>query len=159
MATKPLGRAPLQIAFRPSKIRADAQARGALMAMAAKVQDEAHWQSILAKAETDAQREELERVIGPLLAFRRPDTACTTPECDSGEPGVWQPVLVVANPVDPTDTSWVPIELRLCDTCKAEASVEHFVTDDIWRQIIHAWDQPQWPPVRRLTRLTWDRTH
>lgn len=149
----------VHISQKPSPVRLAAQQRSQLHEMAAKVQDEAHWQSILKTAETDEQREELERVVGPLLHWRKPSTACTTPECSS-DLGVWQPVLVVASPLDPEVTSWVPIELRLCEACKADAVLADFMTDHIWRQVLDAWPHNSVPPpVRRLTTLQWDRIH
>lgn len=131
--------------------------RQAVQRLISNVQDEAHWQQILASAGTDAQREELERVCGRMLPFRRA-APCTTPGCDSGEAGIWQPSLVVACPRTPTDPSWVPIELRLCDACKQDATVRDFLTPDIWSQILTAWDGPE-PPVQRLTTLAFDRIH
>lgn len=132
--------------------------RQAVQRMAARVQDETHWGQILASAETDAVRAELERVVGPLLAFRRA-APCTTPDCDSGKHGQWQPVLVVANPLEADTPSWVPIELRLCDDCKKDARLKDFLTDGIWAQVLKAWSADTLPPVRRLTRLQFDRIH
>jgi hypothetical protein len=123
------------------------------------VTDETHWQHILASAHTEEQREELERVVAPLLVFRRA-AVCTTPECVSGQPGVYQPVLEVRSPLAAEDVAYVPIErLRLCEQCKAEAKVQHFLTDDIWQQIMGAWTESTIPPVRRLTTLAFDRVH
>ena len=132
--------------------------RQAVQSLANRVSDEAHWQQILSTTQTQEQREELERVVGPMLSFRR-SAPCTTPECESGEHGVWQPVLVVASPLAPDEPSWVPIELKLCTSCKESASVEHFLTDDIWAQVLSAWPDPTLPPVRRLVTLQFDRVH
>lgn len=131
--------------------------RQAVQRLANAVQDEAHWAQVLDSAETPEQRAELERVVAPMLRFRRA-AVCTTPDCASGEPGIWQPVLVVASPLE-AGQSWVPIELRLCETCKADARVSDFLTDGIWEQILAQWDALAPPPVRRLTSLTFDRVH
>lgn len=138
--------------------------RAALARMASQVQDEAHWRQILSNADTDAQREELERVIGPMLTFRRA-LPCNNPDCDSTLPAIWQPVLVVSNPVTPEDQSWVPIELRYCDRCKRDAAVEDFVTDGIWEQVMAHWptgskEEPgPLPPTRSRSTLAWDQVH
>lgn len=131
--------------------------RQAMHKLVANVVDEAHWQTILATAETEEQRQELERVCGPMLKFRR-GAPCTTPGCDSGELAIWQPVLVVAMPQEPDNPSWVPLDLRLCEACKKEAEVEDFLKPSIWSQILAAWEGPQ-PPVKRLTTLSFDRVH
>lgn len=131
--------------------------RQALQQMASRVLSEAHWQTILTSAD-GPQREELERVVGPLLAFRRA-AVCTTPDCGSGEAGIWQPVLQVRSPLDVGEFAWVPIELRLCPSCKEEAQLDDFLTDAIWGQIMGAWADSTIPPVRRLTTLAWDRIH
>jgi hypothetical protein len=133
--------------------------RQQLEKFAARVVDEQHWEDVLASCPTPETRAELERVIGPMLAFRRA-APCTTPECTSGDIGLFQPVLEVRNPITPDDVAWVPIErLRLCQTCYAQARVQDFLTDDIWQQILLAWDPSAFPPVRRLTTLTFDRVH
>jgi len=132
--------------------------RQAVARLAAHVRDEDHWQQVLASAETAEQKEELERVVGPMLSFRRA-AACTSPGCASGKAGLWQPVLVVASPQAPDDPSWVPIELRLCDECHEDAQLADFLTDGVWLQVLSAWSHRDWPPVRRLTRLQWDRVH
>lgn len=126
--------------------------------LASRVSSEEHWTAILASAGTDDQREELERVVGPMLTFRRA-AACTTPDCDSGDPGVWTPVLEVRSPFAQNDPSWVPIELRLCESCKADAQLASFLTEGIWSQVLANWDDPAMPPVQRLTSLTWERSH
>lgn len=126
--------------------------------LASRVRDEEHWQSILASAANDEQREELERVVGSMLTFRRA-AVCTTPDCDSGLPGTWQPVLEVRSPLAVDEPSWVPIELKLCEKCKEDAQLANFLTDGIWSQILSAWDDPATPPVMRLTSLTWEQVH
>lgn len=146
-----------KIVRKPDPTEADLQ-RQAVLRLAAQVKSEAHWEHILSSAETEAQREELERVVGPLLPFRRA-APCTTPDCETGKPGLWQPVLVVCSPIAPEDAAHVPIELHLCDECKATASVEDFLVDSIWSQIVAAWDDPTIPPVRQRTMLQWSRTH
>lgn len=132
--------------------------RQAVARLASNVVNEAHWQQVLASAETDEQRAELERVVGPMLPFRRA-AACTTPGCVSGKHGIWQPVLVVLAPQALDAPVHVPIELRLCDACKAEATLDDFLTDGIWLQVLSVWPGTDWPPVRRLTTLQWDRVH
>lgn len=131
--------------------------REAVQGLASKVRDEEHWQHILASAE-GTQREELERVVGPMLPFRRA-APCTTPECESGHMGMWRPVLVVSSPLAPEDLFYVPIDLNLCSICKVEAQVEDFLVDTIWSQILAAWQGEQYPPVRRRTTLMFDRIH
>lgn len=132
--------------------------RQTLQRLANAVRDEQHWQDILAAAETPESRDELERLVGPKLRFRRA-CPCTTPECESGDPGLWQPVLEVRSPMTPNAPAWVPIELRLCEGCKSDAEVQHFLTDAIWRQILHQWAVDDPPPVKRLTTLKFDRVH
>ncbi len=131
--------------------------RRSLQNIANAVESEEQWAAILATAAPE-QAEELERVVGPLLPFRRTQ-GCTTPGCESGQRGEYQPVLLARNPQHPEDVFHVPIELHLCETCKAEAELSDFLTDEIWSQIMLAWPHGEWPPVRRLTRLTFDRTH
>lgn len=122
---------------------------------AERVESEAHWAQILKSAPSAESRAELERVVGPLLRFRRP-FLCTTPDCDSGQPGLWQPSLVIRPPGVDTQ-AWVPIELFLCETCKNEATLKDFLTDGIWEQIIEQLADQTLPPVRRFTTLQWDR--
>lgn len=129
-----------------------------LQRMASKVQSEAHWQQILGSATSAESRAELERVVGPMLSFRRA-APCTTPDCESGKPGVWQPVLVVKSPIDPDTPAWVPIELHLCHDCKQEADLSHFLTDGVWQQVLEKWDSELPPPIKRLTTLQFDRIH
>jgi hypothetical protein len=149
---------PPRVAHKPDATEAALQ-RQQLQRLASQVRDEDHWRDILASATTPEQRDELERVVAPLLPFRRA-SACTTPDCDSGTPGMWQPVLKIASPIDPAAGAWVPIELRLCDACKAEATLDDFLTDGIWAQIMAALeDETVPPPTRARTSLTWDRIH
>ncbi len=131
--------------------------RQAVQRLANSVESEAHWAQILKTAESPESRAELERVVGPMLPFRRA-AVCTTPDCASGLPGLWQPVLVVRSPLAP-DPAWVPIELHLCETCKNEATLEDFLTAGIWAQILDQFDATTPPPIRRLTTLSWDRVH
>lgn len=141
----------------PTDTPADLE-RAALQRLANAVVDEAHWQDVLGSAYDAETRAELERVVGPMLKFRR-GAVCTTPDCGSGEHGIWQPVLVCRSATAPEqDSAWVPIELRLCDTCKASATLEDFLTEDIWRQTLSQWTA-EWPPTRHLTTLSWDRVH
>ncbi len=93
-----------------------------------------------------------------MLPFRRA-AVCTTPGCDSGKPGLWQPVLEVRNPFDADPAAWVSIELHLCDDCKGEARVEDFTVPSIWGQVMTSWDPEMGPPVRHRTTLTFDRIH
>lgn len=151
-------RGELQIVKKATVPAEAALQREALQRLANSVQDDAHWQQVLDSATSPESRAELERVVGPLLPFRRA-AVCTTPDCASGLTGVWQPVLVVASPLSPTAPSWVPIELRLCERCKAEATLGDFLTDGIWAQVLAQWDPHADPPVRRLTTLTFDRIH
>jgi hypothetical protein len=148
----------LRIVPKPAHPKEPDLQRQAVQRLASSVRDETHWAQILESAETEDQRTELERVVGPLLPFRRA-APCTTPECPSGQQGVWQPMLVVVSPLDSTNLSWVPIELRLCDTCKAEATMRDFLTDGIWDQVLAQWEATIPPPVRRLTTLSWNRIH
>ena len=147
----------LRIVKKPSTpTEADLQ-RQAVQRLANSVRDEQHWLQVLDSASSPESRDELERVVGPMLPFRRA-AVCTTPDCASGQPGTWQPVLVVTSTVNPEAVSWVPIELRLCEACKTEATLSDFLTDDIWKQILEQIESG-WPPVRRLTTLTFDRIH
>lgn len=130
--------------------------RQAVQRLANSVESEAHWAQIL-KTAGETERTELERVVGPMLAFRRA-AVCTTPDCDSGQPGMWQPVLIIQAPQVP-EKAWVPIELKLCETCKNEAQLSDFLTDGIWRQVLDQCAATTIPPVRRLTSLSWDRVH
>jgi hypothetical protein len=126
-----------------------------LREFASKVEDEAHWSRLLASAESDESRAELERVLGPLLPFRKP--RCHSPSCESGLPPIWQPVLVVRKRPDDAPI-WAPIEVRFCETCKKEMGVRDLMTDDIWRQITFQCLSSGEPiPVRLLTQLTFDR--
>lgn len=129
--------------------------KAALQRLADAVQDEAHWQQILDQAAPE-QREELERVVGPLLKFKR-TKACTTPDCTSGKHGTWQPVLEVAT-LD-GESAWVPIELHLCDDCKEGATTQDFMTDGIWAQIMLTWPEGRFPPMKTRTMLRWSREH
>lgn len=151
-------RPDIKIAKRQRSPSQDEMEKAQLQRFASAVRDDEHWQAILRSADTDEQRAELNRVVGPLLPFRRA-SPCTTPDCDSGKTGTWQPVLMVSSPTAITEPSYVPIELRLCEKCKEDAQLSHFLTDGIWSQILGAWDDPTRPPVRRLTVLQWDRVH
>lgn len=131
--------------------------RQAVQRLANSVQSEAHWAQILKSAPSEESRAELERVVAPRLPFRRTNL-CTTPDCASGQPGDYQPVLVIRAPGVPEE-AWVPIELRLCETCKNEAQLADFLTDSIWAQVLEQLAPTTIPPVRRLTSLTWDRIH
>lgn len=124
------------------------------------VRDEAHWQDILAKAETPESRAELERVVGPMLPFRKAGH-CTTPDCTSGLNGIWRPVLVVRSQLTPLSESWCPLEnLSLCKDCKDEAQVEDFLTGTIQAQILAQCEEAGiLPPTWRMTTLSWDRVH
>lgn len=130
-------------------------AKQQLQRMADAVQNEAHWHEIL-KTASQAEREELERVVGPLLKFRR-TLVCDTPDCTSQKEAKWQPSLRVVNP-DGAE-SYVPIERKYCDECKKSASMGDFLTSDIWTQILVNWPKDWQPPVRRHTTLTWDKKH
>lgn len=147
-----------KIVRKPELTEVEESERKRLMTLASRVQDEKHWQDVLDGCATEVQREELERVLGPMLRFRR-GAPCTSPGCSSGKHGIWQPVLVVRSPVDIESPSWVPIELRLCDDCKAEADVADFLTDSIWAQILTQWEKELPPPVRLLSQLKFDRVH
>lgn len=128
--------------------------RANLQAFADQVEDEAHWQQLLASADED-RRADLERLVGPLLAFRRP--RCAAPSCDSGLPPVYRPVLVVRKRLEDTPL-YAPIEIGLCKTCKAQMRVGDAITDDIWTQIIRQCVACGYPvPDRALTALTFDR--
>jgi hypothetical protein len=125
-----------------------------LQAFADQVEDEAHWQRLLATAQTDDSRAELETVVGPMLKFRQP--RCHTPECDSGEPPLFQPVLIVRK--RPQDQIWAPLEFRVCDTCRAKITVGDLLTVDIWQQIVQQCLAAGEPiPVREMTSLMFDR--
>lgn len=129
--------------------------REQLQAFADAVEDEAHWQRLLGTATTDEAREELERVVAPMLRFRK--ARCHTPACDSGQLPIWQPVLVVRKrPEDPP--MWAPIEVRYCDRCKDDMTVRDLLTGDIWSQIVRQCVAAGDPvPVRLLTGLLFDR--
>lgn len=144
--------ARLHLKEKPTPTEAELQ-RHAVARLVANVRDEQHWQQILASA-GEAERAELERVVAPMLPWRTA-AKCTTPDCASGKPGIWQPCLEVRGP---DMLSYVPIELHLCDDCKAEAQLADFLTDTIWTQVMLAWTNGS-PPLRRLTTLAWDRVH
>lgn len=129
-----------------------------LQAFADLVADEAHWKEILAKAETDASRAELERLVGPLLPFRKA-WRCHRPDCDSGQPALWQPVFVLQH-MD-GETSWAPLDIRLCEPCKGEATVEDLLTDAIWVQILAGCADAGLTskPMRGGTVLQFQRVH
>ena len=131
--------------------------RRSLQKIASAIESEEQWREVLAKA-TPEQAEELERVVGPLLPFRCAGV-CTTPDCTSGKVGAYQPVLVVSNPQRPEEDFHVPIELTLCEDCMKDAALEDFLTDALWSQVILAWPHGEWPPVRRRTKLRFDRVH
>ena len=59
----------MQIERSLSKIERDLRKK-TLQRLANAVTDEAHWQKVLEKA-GPAEREELERIVAPLLTFRR----------------------------------------------------------------------------------------
>jgi hypothetical protein len=122
---------------------------------AAKVDDEDHWQRLLASAETDESRAELERVVGPLLPFRKP--RCHAPTCESELPPLYQPVLIVRK--RPEDGPiFAPIEIRICANCKAEMTVRDVLSEDIWRQVVNQCLGAGEPiPSRLLTELMFDR--
>ncbi len=129
--------------------------RQAVQRLANAVESEAHWAQVLRDAPSPESRAELERVVGPMLRFRR-QFLCTTPDCDSGKPGIWQPSLVIRAP-HVAEPAWVPIELFLCETCKNEATLKDFLTDSIWEQVLEQMSVEAVPPVRRLTTLQFDR--
>ncbi len=131
--------------------------RRTLQRLANQVRDEQHWADILSKA-TPSQRDELERKIGTKLRFRR-GLPCMSPECESGQPAVWQPSLECRSPFPSEGPSWAPIERTYCETCKGEAELADFLTDAIWAQVLHGWNPDLAPPVKRLTTLKWDRVH
>lgn len=129
--------------------------REELRAYAAQIQDEAQWSHILSQA-TPESRQELERVLGPLLRFRR--HACASPGCE-GKPE-YQPVLTVrASRFH--DPIWAPLELRYCSACKdAIFGASALLTDDIWSQIVAQCEAAgEYPPAKYLTVLSWDREH
>lgn len=128
-----------------------------LREFASQVEGEDHWSRLLASAETEESRAELERVVGPLLPFRKP--RCHAPTCESGLPPVWTPVLLVRK--RPEDGPiFAPIEIRLCDECKRTMKVRDAITDDIWTQIIRQTVAAGEPvPVRALSQLMFERAH
>lgn len=135
--------------------RDDDAEREQLQAFANQVEDEAHWQRLLATAATDENRVELERVIGPLLKFRQ--ARCHAPSCESGELPIWQPVLIVRKRASDSP-SWAPIEIRVCGSCKDKMTVRDVLSDDIWSQIVSksvAAGEPV--PARILSSLTFYR--
>ena len=132
-------------------------AKRGLQRIANAVESEEHWRRILDAAGPE-QRDELERVVGPLLRFRR-SSPCTTPDCESGKAGEYQPVLEVVSATDATDIFHVPIELKLCEDCQKGAVREDFLTDALWAQVIMAWPSSEYPPLRSRTRLRFDRVH
>jgi hypothetical protein len=115
------------------------------------VTDEAHWQRILADA-SDASREELERVVGPMLSFRK----CLNKECTSGEPAIWLPVLLLrAYPGGPTSRQM--ILGRVCTPCKDLITVEDVLTDDVWIRTVTSYTEAGKPwPYRPITTLTFE---
>lgn len=138
----------------------DAIERQGIARLVSAVKDEAHWQTILEKAETPESKAELERVVGPMLAFRKA-APCTTPDCVSGLHGTWRPVLVVRSQLEPTSETWCPLEnLSLCKDCKEDAAVEDFLTETIQGQILAQCNEAGiLPPTWRMTTLSWDRVH
>lgn len=135
----------------PDRIEGGDHLRG----MAAQVRDEAHWQEILANAQDVATAAELERAVGPLLPFR--NVRCHSPLCESGLPPVYQPVLVVRHQ-SWGDPIYAPVEIRICEECKASMLVGDVLADGIWEQVCAKCEAAGEPtPTRLLTQLTFDR--
>lgn len=141
----------------PRAARAAEMAR--LRTMASQIQSEAHWDAI--KASMPAKNaEELEAVLGPMLRHRQA-VVCRTPDCDSGQPPIWTPVLSVRSLLAPDgQDEWiVRVEVQYCEECHAAITVDHILTDDIWRQIVNDWPHQDRhsPPSRNKTALGWER--
>ena len=148
----------LKIAKRPKELDESEVERKHLQRLASQVPSEEVWAEVLASATSDEVRAMLVEKVAPMLSFRRA-AVCTTPGCESGQQGTWTPVLACANTVDPSGLSYVSIQLKMCDSCKDEASLADFLTDDIWAQILAAWDYDDIPPSRDMTTLQWERAH
>lgn len=148
----------LKIAKRPRELDESEVERKHLQRLASQVPSEEVWAEVLANATSDDVRAMLVEKVAPMLSFRRA-AVCTTPGCESGEQGTWTPALACTNIVDQSTLSYVSIQLKLCDTCKDDASLADFLTDDIWAQILAAWDPDDIPPSRDMTTLQWERAH
>ena len=134
-----------------------AEVEGAeLVNYANQVTSEAQWQAILNNADSDETRDELNRVIGPLLPFRRA-APCRTPGC-FGQ-AIYEPCFEVrASTVN--EPIYAPLEVRFCEACKKEATVEALLPDSVWEQILAQCAEAGEPrPVRWLTVLNWNRIH
>lgn len=120
--------------------------------MAARIRDEPHWRSILDACASPEDRASLEAHVGPLLAFRH----CGNKACDSAEPPVWAPVLLVREFAGaPTDR--ITVLLRVCHVCREKITLADVLTDETWDRIRDHYDaQRRTRPIRSLTTLTFD---
>jgi len=123
-----------------------------LKAYARAVRDEAHWQSILASTDKPEVREELERVVGPLLRFRR---GCAYLGCTSTEPARYEVFLSLE--AENGDKSLSDVHISVCHPCRGKLTVEDVVTDEIWSEVVQqAIRQGVYVPDRKKTELRFD---
>jgi hypothetical protein len=134
-----------------------AEVEGAeLVNYANQITSEEQWQELLGKADSDETREELNRVIGPLLPFRRA-APCHTPGCFGV--AIWEPSFELHSR-NQTDPIWAPLEVRYCEACKKEATLDALLPDSVWSQILEQMSEAgEERPVRWLTKLNWNRVH
>lgn len=135
-----------------SQAAKEAAERARLRDFADRVTDEAHWQAILDSAETPESRAELDRVVGPLLPFRR----CANKECESGDAGIWVPVLLFRCYLD-GPTTRMTVQRKVCTVCREAITLDDILTDEVWARAIAAYLEADaaWPD-RSLTTITFD---
>ena len=127
--------------------------RDRLKDLASRVQDEAHWQFILNACPAEADRESLEREVGPFLSWRR----CANKECESGEVPTWLPVLELRETADDTPGR-AQLLLRVCGPCRAIITLSDVLTPDTWARIVAGYTESGAPaPDPTLTTLTFDQ--
>lgn len=127
--------------------------RAKLQRLADAVRDEEHWQQILDFDTRPEVQEELERLVGPMLRFRR----CDNVNCETKGRGIWRPVLLVRGwPEGPTDR--IEVLRKVCTDCREETDLSDLLTDEVWERAIDGFKRVgrEWLPRRTLTTLTWD---
>lgn len=132
-------------------LSARAKERDRLKALASLVQSEAHWAKILKDMPTDDDREAMEQEVAPYLPWRR----CGNKACETGDAGVWVPVLLLrAIPGGPT---WrAQVLLKVCTACREKIRVEDVLTEDMRTRIAEGHEGSAKYPDWRLTTLTFD---
>jgi len=81
--------------------------------------------------------------------------ACDKVGCD--QPGANRPRLMCRSVLAPEHPCPVTLSLVICDTHKAESTVESFVTDAAWAKLSDSFDHANLArPDRELTTLEWE---